>query len=149
MNIILLEKIRRLGELGDTVKVKAGFGRNFLIPQGKAVAATVTNRKIFEARRAELMRKADEALADAQTRADKLIALGGVNIAAKAGEEGKLFGSVGNRDIAEALTKAGVAVNKTEVRLPNGALRMMGEYEIEINLHSEIAGKAKIVIIAE
>ncbi len=148
MQIILLEKIRRLGELGDTVKVKSGYGRNFLIPQGKAVSATEANKKFFEQRRAELEKKQAEVLAAAQARAEKLAALT-VTIASKAGDEGKLFGSVGTRDIADAISKAGVAVEKSEVRLPNGALRMVGEYDISIALHSEVAGTVKVAIVAE
>ncbi len=148
MQIILLEKIRRLGELGDTVKVKSGYGRNFLIPQGKAVSATEANKKFFEQRRAELEKKQAEVLAAAQARAEKLAALT-VTIASKSGDEGKLFGSIGTRDIADAVSKAGVAVEKSEVRLPNGALRMCGEYDISIALHSEVAGTVKVVIVAE
>ena len=148
MQVILLEKIRRLGELGDTVKVKSGYGRNFLIPQGKAVSATEANKKFFEQRRAELEKKQAEILAAAQARAEKLAGLA-VTIASKAGDEGKLFGSVGTRDIAEAVSKAGVAIEKSEVRLPNGALRMVGEYDISIALHSEVTGTVKIAIVAE
>jgi len=149
MQVILLEKIRRLGDLGEVVKVKAGFGRNFLLPQGKAVAATETNKKVFEARRADLHKKQADVLASAQAAAEKLTAIGAITIASKAGEEGKLFGSVGTRDIADALAKAGVVVAKADVRLPTGALRMVGEYEVDIALHVEVTGKAKVVIIAE
>ena len=148
MQVILLEKIRRLGNLGDTVDVRSGYGRNFLIPQGKAVSATAANKAHFEARRAELEKKQAEVLAAAQARAAKLADLT-VSIAAKAGDEGKLFGSVGTRDIAEAVSKAGVEVEKSEVRLPNGALRMMGEYEIELGLHTEVSATVKVVIVAE
>jgi len=148
MQVILLEKIRRLGNLGDTVDVRSGYGRNFLIPQGKAVSATAANKAHFEARRAELEKKQAEVLAAAQARAAKLADLT-VSIAAKAGDEGKLFGSVGTRDIAEAISKAGVEVEKSEVRLPNGALRMMGEYEIELGLHTEVAATVKVVVVAE
>ncbi|NQD38982.1 50S ribosomal protein L9 [Permianibacter sp. IMCC34836] len=147
MQVILLEKIRRLGELGDTVKVKAGYGRNFLIPQGKAVAATANNKTFFEQRRAELEKKQAEVLAAAQARAEKLAALT-VTIAAKAGDEGKLFGSVGTRDISDAVTAAGVAIEKSEVRLPTGALRMVGEYDIAVSLHSEVTGTVKVAIVA-
>ncbi len=148
MQVILLEKIRRLGDLGQIVDVKPGYGRNFLLPQGKAVSATDTNKKIFEARRAELEKKQAEVLAAAQARAEKIAALT-VTVASKAGDEGKLFGSVGTRDIADAITAAGVEVNKTEVRLPNGALRMLGEYDIELGLHSEVAATVKLVVVAE
>lgn len=147
MQIILLEKIRRLGELGDTVKVKSGYGRNFLIPQGKAVSATAANKTFFEQRRAELEKKQAEVLAAAQARAEKLAALT-VTIAAKAGDEGKLFGSIGTRDISDAVTAAGVAIEKSEVRLPNGALRMVGEYDISVSLHSEVTGTVKVAIVA-
>lgn len=148
MQVILLEKIRRLGNLGDTVDVRPGYGRNFLIPQGKAVSATAANKAHFEARRAELEKKQAEVLAAAQARAAKLADLT-VSIAAKAGDEGKLFGSVGTRDIAEAISKAGVEVEKSEVRMPNGALRMMGEYEIELGLHTEVSATVKVVVVAE
>lgn len=148
MQVILLEKIRRLGDLGQIVDVKPGYGRNFLLPQGKAVSATDTNKKIFEARRAELEKKQAEVLAAAQARAEKIAALT-VTVASKAGDEGKLFGSVGTRDIADALTAAGVEVSKTEVRLPNGALRMLGEYDIELGLHSEVTATVKLVVVAE
>ena len=124
MEVILLENIGKLGKLGDTVHVRPGFGRNYLIPQGKAVPATAANTAAFEARRAELEATAAKALAEAQQRADALAALGRVTITANAGTEGKLFGSIGTRDIAEALTAAGCEVDKAEVRLPEGALRV-------------------------
>ncbi|HNI63480.1 MAG TPA: 50S ribosomal protein L9, partial [Agitococcus sp.] len=137
MEVILLEKVANLGALGTKVNVKPGYGRNFLIPQGKAVPATKANLEAFEARRAELERQEAETLAAAQARAEQLATLA-VVIAAKSGDEGKLFGSVGTRDIAEAVTAAGVAVNKLEVRLPNGALRNTGEYKIALQLHSDV-----------
>ena len=123
MEIILLDKIANLGGLGDTVTVKSGFARNFLFPQGKAVPATKANVEKFEARRAELEAKIAEQLAAAQARADKVAELGEVTIAAPAGDEGKLFGSVGTQDIADAITAAGVEVAKAEVKLPTGTLR--------------------------
>lgn len=124
MEIILLDKIANLGGLGDTVTVKSGFARNFLFPQGKAVPATKANVEKFEARRAELEAKIAEQLAAAQARADKVAELGEVTIAAPAGDEGKLFGSVGTQDIADAITAAGVEVAKAEVKLPTGTLRI-------------------------
>ena len=126
MEIILLDKIANLGGLGDTVTVKSGFARNFLFPQGKAVPATKANVEKFEARRAELEAKIAEQLAAAQARADKVAELGEVTIAAPAGDEGKLFGSVGTQDIADAITAAGVEVAKAEVKLPTGTLRETG-----------------------
>ena len=148
MEVILLEKVANLGALGSKVNVKAGYGRNFLIPQGKAVPATKTNLEAFEARRAELERQAAEVLAAAQARAEQLAALN-VVIAAKSGDEGKLFGSVGTRDIAEAITAAGVAVDKLEVRLPNGALRNTGEYKVTLHLHSDVNTEVALTVVAE
>ena len=148
MEVILLEKVANLGALGTKVNVKPGYGRNFLIPQGKAVPATKANLEAFEARRAELERQEAETLAAAQARAEQLATLA-VVIAAKSGNEGKLFGSVGTRDIAEAVTAAGVAVNKLEVRLPNGALRNTGEYKIALQLHSDVMAEVAVTIVAE
>jgi large subunit ribosomal protein L9 len=149
MEVILLENIGNLGALGDKVDVKPGYGRNFLIPQGKAVPATEDNVAKFEARRAELEAAAAETLAAAGARGEALTALGSVNIGATAGEEGKLFGSVGTRDIADALTAAGCAVDKAEVRLPEGAIRELGEFEIMIQLHAEVTTSVAINIVAE
>ena len=149
MEVILLENINKLGKLGQTVNVRAGFGRNYLIPQGKAVHATEANTAAFEARRAELEAAAAAQLAEAQARADKINALGDLTIGANAGEEGKLFGSVGTRDIAEAITARGVAVDKSEIRLPAGALRELGEYEIAIQIHGEVTTTVKLSVIAE
>lgn len=149
MEVILLENIGNLGALGDTVDVKPGYGRNFLIPQGKAVPATQDNVAKFETRRAELEAVAAETLAAAQARGEALSALEAVNIAATAGEEGKLFGSVGTRDIAEALTAAGCEVDKSEVRLPEGVIRELGEYEIIIQVHAEVSSSVAIHIVAE
>lgn len=137
MEVILLEKIGKLGALGDRVKVKPGYGRNYLIPSGKAVAATKENVASFEARRAELEAAADERRVAAEARSDKLEGLR-ISIAANAGEEGKLFGSIGTRDIADAITRVGVEVQKSEVRLPHGVIRETGEYEIDIQLHGDI-----------
>ncbi|GAB5453684.1 MAG: 50S ribosomal protein L9 [Halioglobus sp.] len=149
MEVILLENIGNLGNLGDKVDVKSGFGRNFLIPQGKAVPATETNVAEFEARRAELEAAAAETLAAAQTRGEAIDALGVITITANAGEEGKLFGSVGTRDIADAVTAAGCAIDKAEVRLPEGALRELGEYEVAIQVHSEVTSQVVIAVIPE
>ncbi|WP_053054977.1 50S ribosomal protein L9, partial [Vibrio cholerae] len=148
MQVILLDKIGNLGSLGDTVNVKSGYARNFLIPQGKAVMATKANVAMFESRRAELEAKVAEQLAAAQTRADQVNALEAVVIASKAGDEGKLFGSIGTRDIADAITAAGVKVSKSEVRLPEGALRNVGAYEVSVQLHSEVFATAKVQVVA-
>ncbi len=149
MQVILLDKIGNLGSLGDRVNVKSGYARNFLIPQGKAVMATKANVAMFESRRAELEAKVAEQLAAAQTRADQVNALEAVVIASKAGDEGKLFGSIGTRDIADAITAAGVKVSKSEVRLPEGALRNVGAYEVSVQLHSEVFATAKVQVVAE
>ncbi len=148
MNVILLEKVGKLGNVGDQVAVKAGFGRNFLIPQGKAIPATTANVADFEARRAELEAAAAEKKTAAEARAAQLAELE-VTIEANAGDEGKLFGSIGTRDIAEVITAAGVEVSKAEVKLPEGALRDLGEYEIDIQLHSEVIQAVKLIIAAE
>ena len=149
MEVILLEKTRNLGSLGDKVKVRNGYGRNFLIPQGKAVPATEANIKYFEERRAELEKQAADKLAAAQARADKLTALGAVTVSAKAGDEGKLFGSVGTRDVADAITAAGVEVAKAEVLMPNGAIRNVGDFELEVQLHSDVVAAIKISVVPE
>jgi large subunit ribosomal protein L9 len=148
MNVILLQKVENLGNLGDRVKVKAGFGRNFLIPQGKAAPATPANIKAFEARRAELEKLANEQLAAAQTRKAALEGLV-ITISSKAGAEGKLFGSVGTVDVAEKLTEMGHKVERKEVRLPHGPIRMVGEHDLEIHLHTDVNVPVKLVIIGE
>jgi len=137
MNVILLERIANLGNLGDSVKVKAGFGRNYLIPQGKAVPATPDNIEKFEQRRAELEQAAAEKLSIAQARKDALENLT-ITMQQKAGDEGKLFGSVGTSDLSQAITAAGVQVEKREIRLPNGPIRQIGQHHIEIELHSDV-----------
>lgn len=149
MDVILLERIRNLGALGDRVNVKSGYGRNYLIPQGKAVFATEANIVKFEARRSELEKIAAEHVKEAQTKKQAIEALKVVTINAKAGEEGKLFGSIGTRDIADAITAAGVEVLKSEIDLPMGVLRMVGEYEITIELHSDVAASIKLNIVSE
>jgi len=148
MEVILLEKVANLGELGDKVTVKAGFGRNFLLPQGKATAATAENIAQFEARRAELEKAAAEKRAVAEARAAQLNELV-VTITANVGEEGKLFGSIGTQDIADALTAAGVEVAKSEVSLPQGTIRQTGEFEISLQLHSEVVAAIKLVVTGE
>ena len=149
MQIILLEKVKNLGDLGSVVDVRAGYGRNFLIPQGKALPATKDNLATVETRRAELQAQAAEQLAAAQARGEKLNGAA-VSLAVKAGDEGKLFGSVGTRDIAEAITaQTGVEVEKAEVKLPNGALRHTGEFEIDVQLHSDVTVAIKLAIVPE
>ncbi len=148
MEVILLEKVANLGALGDKVDVKPGYGRNYLVPYGKAVPATDENVKAFEARRAELEKAAAERLAEAERRAEQLNEFA-VTITAKAGDEGKLFGSIGVRDIADAITAGGVEVNKSEVRLPEGPLRTTGEFDIELHLHSDVAAQVKVNVVAE
>ena len=149
MEVILLEKVGKLGSIGDKVQVKAGFGRNFLIPQGKAVFATAENLAEFEARRAELEAAAAEQLRAAEARAEELAALDTIVIASHAGDEGKLFGSIGTRDIADAITAMGVEVTKSEVKLPEGALRETGEYDIDIQVHAEVTQPVKLNVVAE
>lgn len=148
MNIILLDKVANLGGLGDQVSVKAGYARNFLIPQGKAVMANKANVAAFEARRAELEKDLSAKLAAATARGEKLEGLE-VTITSKAGDEGKLFGSIGTRDIADAATKAGVELAKSEVRLPEGVLRHTGEFEIAVQVHPEVSATIKLTITGE
>jgi large subunit ribosomal protein L9 len=148
MEIILLQKVANLGNIGDRVKVKSGFGRNFLLPQGKATLATPDNVARFEARRADLERAAHEHLASAEERAAVLKEFK-LTIPAKAGTEGKLFGSIGTSDIAEAATRAGFAVQRSEVRLPNGSLRTVGEHTVTLHLHADIDVPLAVTIVAE
>ncbi len=148
MQVILLEKIRKLGDLGQQVKVKQGFGRNFLIPQGKAVPATPDNVAKFEAQRAALEKTQSEALALAASRAEKLNALV-ITIHSKAGTEGKLYGSVGTADISEAVTQAGVELHKHEVHLPDGPFRLLGEYDVSLSLHADVDVHIKLIILPE
>ncbi|MES2219287.1 MAG: 50S ribosomal protein L9 [Pseudomonadota bacterium] len=149
MQVILMEKIRNLGSLGDKVNVKAGYGRNYLIPEGKAVFATPANITKFEAKRAELEKVEAEHLQAAEDKKQAIEALGVVTIRSKSGEEGKLFGSVGTRDIADAITAAGVEVAKSEIDLPTGVLRMTGDYDIVLELHSDVTATVKISIVSE
>ncbi len=148
MEVILLEKTRNLGDLGDQVSVKAGYGRNFLIPQGKAVPATPENIEVFQQRRAELEAAAVESLKQAEERRDRISTLS-IVIASKSGDEGKLFGSIGTRDIAAAITKAGEAVAKKEVLMPEGAIRQTGEYEITLQVHSDVQFPITVAVVAE
>lgn len=149
MEVILLEKVGKLGDIGDRVNIKGGYGRNFLVPQGKAVYATAQNVAEFEARRAELEKAAAEKKAAAESRAAQLAGLAAITLTAHAGDEGKLFGSVGTQDIADAITAAGVEVSRSEVRLPEGALRELGEYEVDIQLHSEVTQPVQVSIVAD
>lgn len=148
MEVILLEKVANLGNIGDRVKVKSGYGRNFLLPKGKATLATAANIAVFEARRTELERKHSSELAVAQGRAEQLGKLA-LRIAAKAGSEGKLFGSLGTIDIAEACTAAGVAVERSEVRLPSGPIRSVGEHQIDLHLHTDVTVTIRLEVVPE
>ncbi len=149
MNVILLEKVGRIGDIGDQVVVKSGFGRNYLIPQGKAVRATPENIEKFEARRAELEKAAADKLTSAKGRASLIEALGTITITQLASDEGRLFGSVGTREIAEAVTAAGEELSKSEVLLPEGALRDIGEYEIDLQLHTDVTLTINLVVAPE
>lgn len=148
MEVILLEKVGNLGNLGDKVNIKAGYGRNYLVPQGKAVPATAKKIEEFEARRAELEKVAAEKFAAAEARMNALNKLT-IAIAHKAGDEGKLFGSVGTHAIADAITAAGVKVDKQEVRLPHGVIRQIGEYAVDISLHTDVTATLSIKVVAE
>ncbi len=143
-----MEKVANLGGLGDTVRVRAGYGRNYLIPQGKARPATAENVAYFEAQRAELERKAAAELAAARQRAEQVNAQE-VTIAANVGEEGKLFGSIGPQDIADALTAAGVEVGRHEVRMPDGPIRAVGEFSVEVHLHADVNATANVNVSGE
>tara|TARA_Y100000991_G_scaffold38508_1_gene26614 strand:+ start:616 stop:1062 length:447 start_codon:yes stop_codon:yes gene_type:complete len=148
MNVILLERVNNLGDLGDEVGVKPGFARNYLIPNSKAVQANKANRAYFEERRADLEKAANEKLTEAQARAEKL-AETLVTIMVKSGEEGRLYGSVGTQDIADALVRDGHAVARSEVRMPEGAIRSLGEYEIALQLHSDVTVEIKVAVVEE
>ncbi|APV50496.1 50S ribosomal protein L9 [Betaproteobacteria bacterium GR16-43] len=149
MQVILMEKVTNLGSLGDVVKVKDGFARNFLIPQGKAKRATTANLKEFEARRVELERKANESLTGAQERAAKLEGAK-VEITQKAGPDGRLFGSVTNSDVAAALKAAtGIEVKKADVRMPAGTLKHIGEFPLVVQLHTDVLSNITVVVVAE
>ena len=149
MEVILLENIENLGTLGEKVSVKSGFARNYLVPHGKAKMATAANIAEFEARRADLEKAAAEAKAGGEARKTAIEALGAIEITAKVGSEGKLFGSIGTTDIADAITAAGHAVEKREVRLPEGAIRTTGEHQIDIHLYTDVDTTVTILIIGE
>lgn len=148
MEIILMQKVANLGNIGDRVKVKSGYGRNFLLPQGKATLATAENIAKFEARRAEFEKAAKEELSGAQGRAAKLEGIK-LQLTAKAGGEGKLFGSIGSSDIIEALRKAGHTVERSEVRMPNGPIRQAGEHVVQLHLHTDVNVDLPLIIIGE
>lgn len=148
MQVILLEKVTNLGNLGDIVKVKDGYGRNFLIPQGKAKRATEANKAEFAAKRAELEKKQAEILAAAQARAEKLAGFM-LQITQKAGVDGRLFGSVTNHDIAEALTAQGFEVNKSEIRMPNGPLKTIGDHPVSVAPHADVVVDITVSVLGE
>ncbi len=148
MEVILLEKVGKMGVLGDTVNVKSGFARNFLIPTGKAVLATADNVKVFDERRAELVKAEAEKLAAAQSRADQLAEVE-LTVTANAGEEGKLFGSIGPRDVADLVSAAGVEIEKSQVKMPEGPIRTVGEYNIAVQLHADVMGSVHLIVVAE
>lgn len=148
MEVILLTKVANLGNIGDKVKVKPGYGRNFLLPSGKAALATAANLKKFEARRTELEKAALDSLSGAEKRAKQLEGFK-LDLQAKAGTEGKLFGSVGTADIAEALNKAGIAIERSEVRLPGGPIRLIGEHLVKLHLHTDVEIDLPVTITAE
>jgi large subunit ribosomal protein L9 len=148
MEVILLQKVSNLGNIGDRVKVKSGFGRNYLLPQGKATLATAANVEKFQQLRAELERLAGEQLRSASERATALNNFR-LTISAKAGTEGRLFGSIGTSDIAEAATRAGIPIARSEVRLPNGPLRAVGEHEVHIHLHADVDAPVTVVLVPE
>ncbi len=148
MQVILMEKVVNLGGLGDVVKVKDGYARNYLIPQGKAKRATEENKKFFEGKRAELEKAQAEKLSAAQEKAGKLEGQR-VEIARKAGVDGRLFGSVSNIDIAEALKAQGIEVDKADIRLPQGPFKMIGENEVEVGVHTDVTAKITVAVVAE
>jgi large subunit ribosomal protein L9 len=148
MEVILLQKVANLGNIGDRVKVKPGFGRNFLLPQGKAALATAANVAKFEERRTELEKRAADDLSAARTRAARLEGHA-LTITAKVGGEGKLFGSIGTADIAEALSADGIEVERSEVRLPGGPIRLIGEHHVKVHLHSDVEVDLTVTVAAE
>ncbi|MFY0639887.1 MAG: 50S ribosomal protein L9 [Bermanella sp.] len=148
MDVILLEKVAKLGSLGDKVTVKSGYGRNFLIPQKKAVPATAANVETFEARRAELEKEAAAKLANAEKRAEQLKELE-LTLAVKAGEDGKLFGSIGTRDLADLISSTGIEATKAEIRLPNGPLRTTGTFEITLQVHADVTTSLTVHVVPE
>ena len=149
MEVILLEKLGKLGNIGDIANVKAGYGRNYLIPQGKALYATKANLEEFETRRADLEAAAANKMEKAQIRANKLAEIASVTITANAGDEGKLFGSVGTREIEEAVNNAGGEISKSEINMPEGAIRNIGEFTVEIHLHTDVTQPITVIVEAE
>ena len=148
MEVILLENVEHLGKIGDCVRVRPGYGRNYLIPKGKATEATADNVAKFEARRAELVARAADALTSAEARREQLADLV-VTLSANAGNENRLYGSISAADIAEAVTAAGIELKKHEVRLPEGPIRQLGEYEVELRLHSEVGANIRVNVVAD
>jgi len=148
MDVILLEKVKNLGDLGDTVKVKPGYGRNFLLPQGKALPATPANLKVFEARKADLLKKATDSLSAAKMRAEQLAGKT-LTIKALTAEEGKLYGSIGVADVVRAAQAAGLEVKKAEVDMPTGPIRQLGSYPVTLRLHTEVEASITVTIEEE
>ena len=149
MEVILMETVENLGAVGDKVNVKSGFARNYLVPQGKAKMATAANLAEFEARRVELEKAAAEALQVAETRKQQIEALGAIEVTARVGSEGKLFGSIGVADVVDAIATLDVSVEKSEVRMPEGALRVVGEHQVDIHLYTDVDTQVTINIIGE
>ncbi|MXP51323.1 50S ribosomal protein L9 [Pantoea sp. SoEX] len=148
MKIIILNKIKKLGDIGDIVNVKSGYARNFLVPTGKAVIATKNNISLFEKNQKKLRNQLTENIIFAKDKAEKIKKLGKITITSKSGEKGKLFGSIGTRNIVDAIASYGIEINKSEVRLPNGVLRTIGEHEVYINIHNEISARLIVNIIS-
>ena len=148
MDVILLEKVKNLGNVGDRVRVRNGYGRNFLVPYGKAVSATEANVAKFEAQRAELETRAAASLSAAEARKAKLDGFK-VTITSRAGDEGKLFGSISVRDVAQAVTDAGIPLEKQEVSMPEGPIRFVGEFDVEVQLHPDVLGVIKVAVVPE
>ncbi len=149
MQLVLLEKVKNLGELGQIVKVKPGYGRNYLVPQGKAAFATQENLKLFEEKKADLLKRAADSIVAAQHRASLLQALDSIVIKSHASDEGKLYGSVGSREIADAITSKGIELVKSEVLLPNGVIRSTGTHQIDLSLHTDVKVTVSIVVEGE
>jgi large subunit ribosomal protein L9 len=149
MEVILLEKIRNVGALGELVKVKAGFARNYLLPQRKAVTANEVNRAKFETQRADLEKREADLLKSAQVRAEKINSAPVVTITAKVADEGKLYGSVGIHEVTDAINKSGIEVEKSEIKMPAGPIRHVGEYEIHLFLHGDVTATIKVVVVPE
>lgn len=149
MEVILLDRVQNLGDIGDTVRVKPGYGRNYLLPQGKALRATKDNLEVFEARKAELLKKVAESESAAKARAEAITALGSVTLTGRASDEGKLYGSIGPREVADAITEAGVTVDKGDVVMPDGPIRETGEHEVLVHLYAGLEAPINVVVEAE